>query len=357
MKKTTTIVFLIFICTLLILNIVIADSEISFSERRTLKEFPELNFDTLISGDFMKEFEPYLLDQMVFRDNFRQLKSWFELSVLNKNDVNDLFLENDHIFKLEYPYKPEMTEYFVEYINKINEMYLKDNQVYISLIPDKNYFLDEAYLKIDYIKMIDEIKSSDMTYIDIFQTLSLEDYYTTDPHWRQENLSEVIEMLSKEMNFEMKYQMHDYIQNSFEKFYGAYASQSGFRIDAEELLYLSHPDFEDLIIKNYEKSEATELYDIESLEGMDAYDVFLSGASPLIEIYNPNANTTKELIIFRDSFGSSITPLLVGSYEKITLVDTRYVGAEYLDEFIEFSDQDVLFLYSTLVVNNSMMLK
>ncbi|MBI9011475.1 MAG: hypothetical protein JEZ08_04535 [Clostridiales bacterium] len=357
MKKITTFVFLIFICSILFLNIIIADSEISFSERRTLKEFPELNFDTIMSGEFMTELEPYLLDQMVLRDNFRQLKSWFELSVLSKKDVNDLFVKEDHIFKLEYPYKPELAKHFVAYINKINDLYLKDNQVYISLIPDKNYFLDDNYLKIDYDDMIAEIKSSDLEYIDIFQTLSLGDYYKTDPHWRQENLSEVIEILSKEMNFELKYQMHDYIKSSFNNFYGAYASQSGFRVDSDELVYLSHPDFEDLIIKNYEKSDATDLYDVTSLEGMDAYDVFLSGASPLIEIYNPNADTTKELLIFRDSFGSSITPLLVGSYEKITLVDTRYVAAEYLDQFINFADQDVLFLYSTLVVNNSIMLK
>ncbi len=357
MKKITTIVFLIFICSILFLNIIIADSGISFSERRTLKEFPEMNFNTLMSGEFMKELEPYLLDQMVFRDNFRQLKSWFELSILNKKDVNDLFVKEDHIFKLEYPYKPEMAKHFVDYIDRINDLYLKDNQVYISLIPDKNYFLEEEYLKIDYDDMIAEIKTLDLEYIDILQALSLNDYYKTDPHWRQENLNEVIEILSKEMAFDRKYQMKDYIINSFPAFWGAYASQSGFKVESDELVYLSHPNFSDLIIKNYEKSDATELYDVKSLDGMDAYDVFLSGASPLIEIYNPNADTTKELILFRDSFGSSITPLLIGSYEKITLVDTRYVAFEYLDEFIDFGDQDVLFLYSTLVVNNSMMLK
>jgi hypothetical protein len=91
---------------------------------------------------------------------------------------------------------------------------------------------------------------------------------------------------------------------------------------------------------------------------LDAYDVFLSGASALLVIENPNASSDKELVIFRDSFGSSITPLLIDSYSKIIMIDTRYVPYEYLEQFIEFNaEQDVLFLYSTLVINSSIMLR
>ena len=74
---------------------------------------------------------------------------------------------------------------------------------------------------------------------------------------------------------------------------------------------------------------------------------------PLITIENPNYKSDRELIIFRDSFGSSIAPLLAGGYAKITLVDIRYLRADLLDRFIEFKNQDVLFLYSTSVLNHS----
>ena len=57
--------------------------------------------------------------------------------------------------------------------------------------------------------------------------------------------------------------------------------------------------------------------------------------------------------IFRDSFGSSIAPLLSEGYAKITLVDIRYLRADLLERFIEFKNQDVLFLYSTSVLNHS----
>ena len=37
----------------------------------------------------------------------------------------------------------------------------------------------------------------------------------------------------------------------------------------------------------------------------------------------------------------------------MTLVDVRYIPSAMLDRFIDFHGQDVLFLYSTLVLNNS----
>ena len=85
--------------------------------------------------------------------------------------------------------------------------------------------------------------------------------------------------------------------------------------------------------------------------------MYLSGARSLLTIENPNAATGRELILFRDSFGSSIAPLLVSDYAKVTLVDLRYIQSDYLGQFLTFSGQDVLFLYSTLVLNSSAAIK
>jgi hypothetical protein len=96
---------------------------------------------------------------------------------------------------------------------------------------------------------------------------------------------------------------------------------------------------------------------MEKASGRDPYDVFLSGSVSLLTIENPKSATDRELVIFRDSFGSSLAPLLVESYAKVTLVDIRYLQSERLGQFLQFDDQDVLFLYSTLVLNNSETLK
>lgn len=96
---------------------------------------------------------------------------------------------------------------------------------------------------------------------------------------------------------------------------------------------------------------------MQKLESKDLYEVFLSGPVSLLTVENPNATTDKELIVFRDSFGSAIAPLLMQGYKSITLVDIRYLPSPNLGRFLDFHGQDVLFLYSTLVLNNSETIK
>ena len=99
------------------------------------------------------------------------------------------------------------------------------------------------------------------------------------------------------------------------------------------------------------------VYDRERLEGKDMYEGFLSGTQGILRIDNPNAQTDRELILIRDSFGSAIAPLLVQGYSAVTLVDIRAVQIDMLGNFLAFNGQDVLFLFSSLVLNNSSTLK
>ena len=80
-------------------------------------------------------------------------------------------------------------------------------------------------------------------------------------------------------------------------------------------------------------------------------------ATPLTVITNPAQTNGRRLIIFRDSYANAIAPLFVEGYSKITLVDLRRVSPQYLGNFVEFTNQDVLFLQSTLVLNDSSEIK
>ena len=84
--------------------------------------------------------------------------------------------------------------------------------------------------------------------------------------------------------------------------------------------------------------------------------MFLGGPVSLEVIENPGA-PQRELLVFRDSFGSSLVPLLVQDYSRITLIDIRYVPSNFLGKFVDFHGQDVLMLYSPLLLNQSALLK
>ena len=100
-----------------------------------------------------------------------------------------------------------------------------------------------------------------------------------------------------------------------------------------------------------------DVYNISKLSGLDKYDVYLSGASSLLTITNKQNNTNRELIVFRDSYASSLIPLIIEGYSKITLVDTRYISPKILDNYIDFDNQDIYFLYSALLINDSYSMK
>ena len=140
-------------------------------------------------------------------------------------------------------------------------------------------------------------------------------------------------------------------------FYGVYYGQAALPMEPETMYYLQSDLLDGCKVFDYETNQYARVYDMGKLESKDLYDIFLSGSKSLLRIENPNAATEKELIVFRDSFGSSMVPLLVQGYSAVTVVDIRYISTEVLDRFVEFKGQDVLLLYSTLVLNNSNTIK
>ena len=139
-------------------------------------------------------------------------------------------------------------------------------------------------------------------------------------------------------------------------FYGVYCGQSALPLDPESIHYLINDAIRDCTVYDYQNNRTGTVYDMERAMGKDPMK------SPLrfsVSDYHGKSlrQDGRELVLFRDSFGSSIAPLLLSGYSRITLVDIRYIQPDYLGQFIDFENCDVLFLYSSLVLNNSDTLK
>lgn len=355
-NKIIVIGFVSILFIFFIANIVKKDEQISLTERRKLTQFPTITFKSIKSGKVSENIDKYTVDQFIFRDSFRSIKSFWSKNLYRQKDNNGLFLIDGSIYKIEYPLNKENVKSSADKIKSICDKYLKNNSVYYSIIPDKNYYLQSDYLKID-IKEMQEIMSGiipNVNYIDITKSLDLEDYYKTDLHWKQENLENVTDTIKKEIN--LKEEVNDYEIINLGDFYGAYYGQLGIKIEPDTINILINDTIQNSIVSNYEKNGSQKVYDIENWKSSsDKYDVYLSGATPIIEIKNRNLSNDKELILFRDSFGSSIAPLLLDNYSKITLIDLRYMSSKILDTYVDFENQDVLFLYSSLILNQNVL--
>ncbi len=357
----TTVVTALFFLGLSVFAWVKPADEFSDSERRNLSQFPEISFNTVISGDFMENFEKYTLDQFPLRDKFRTIKALIAFNVFNHSTNNDIYIENGIVSKIEYPLNEEKVVRATEKFRYVYEKYLKDNNTnnYLTIVPDKNYFLAEenGYLSMDYDKMVSLVKDNTefLEYVHIFDDLEISDYYKTDTHWRQEKISDVAERIAAAMGTDIKAEYEEKNLNS--DFYGVYYGQSALPLSPEKIKYLVNDTLENCKVYDHQNSREMPVYDMEKAYGKDPYEMFLGGSLSLITIENEKAKTDKELVIFRDSFGSAIAPLFVEGYRKVTVVDIRYIHPNLLEKYIEFNNQDVLFLYSTSVFNNSETIK
>ena len=142
-------------------------------------------------------------------------------------------------------------------------------------------------------------------------------------------------------------------------FVGSYTANDAADVQSDTLLYLTSDVLSAVTVTDYVNGvpQPGVLYHTDIDADSHTYDLFLSGPMPLQVLESPLASTDRELIIFRDSFGSSIAPYFCEAYAKVTLVDLRYLSSGMLADFISFEGQDVLFLYSTHLINTAMILK
>lgn len=336
------------------------EHDFSESERRRLAKFPELSAETLLNGKFMKEFEDYSLDQFPFRDGFRRIKAIARYDFFQLRDNNGIYIENGSAAEIIYPLNENSVLNAAEKFGEIYDSLLTGSgKIIVSIVPDKGYYLSEAngYPSMDY-GQLEKLLTENMPYArycSIMDTLSINDYYRTDIHWRQESIFPAAEKLASSLGFSLSEQYT--VNDADADFYGVYYGQSALPLSPDRIQYITDDSISAAVVYNAENGSTGGVYDLGKLHGRDPYEFFLSGAAAVLTIENPAAQNDRELVIFRDSFGSALAPWFIGSCSKITLVDIRYIVPSLLGSYVDFTDCDVLFLYSTLVLNESQVLK
>lgn len=264
--------------------------------------------------------------------------------------TDDIVLIDGHLAQVEQPMNNTMADYAIRLFSRVHDEHLSSNDCYFALIPDKYKYLGDK--ENEYTEFYDYMCSglSFATPIELYDLLSADDYYRTDPHWRQDKIIDVAKRINGAIGVECDYDFTEVATVSH--FVGNYAQRSDIAVSADDLTYLSNDVIDDTVIK-----EGIPVYDLTKLSTTEPYDFFLSGNQSVVTIKNDRAENDKRLIIFRDSFASSLAPLLVDGYSEIVLVDLRYVLSDMVADYVDFSDADVLFLYSTTLLNNSFSMK
>ena len=352
-------VFILIIGGFFALNIVTPEPTVLLSERRVPAKLPELTVDALLSGSFMGKFDGYAADRFVFRDTFRRIHAFMTLDVYMLSDKAGLYRSkavgagefraiNETSFR-------QTTERIKRAADSFEGL---DMNIYYSIVPDKSIYA-EMYLPGFDISTAESLLfglMGEYEYIRLAGELSAESFYKTDLHWNQVEIRGMADYILEAMDAG---HTPDVLQRVLAgEFSGVYAGQLALPIDMDAMEYLDVPGLSVRYLN--EKTlefESGPVYDTERFNGVDPYDLFLRGPQPLIVIENENA-PDRELYLFRDSFGSSLAPLLATAYSKVTIIDLRYIHFMMLDMFVEWSEgADVLFIFSSQIFNNPSVLQ
>ena len=331
----TAAVFLAVLFGFSLLHLALPDREVSRSERRRLAQLPPL------SSGFSDKLEEYMLDQFPLREQLRTVNSLVRLYGLGQADIHGIYLQGGGAFRMDGPLQEKQVRHAAAVFSAVQEKYFPSLPSHYVIVPDKNAKAETGRPRLDTETLRGIVREAlpGMTEIDIWDLLSADDYYKTDPHWRQERLLPVAAAICKALGADAP---GTFTEKTLSPFYGAYYGQAALPMAPDTLTYLESAD-----------TKAAEVTGPELLDGTDGYDVFLSGAQAVLTVTSPNVHNGRHLVLFRDSFGSSLAPLLLGSFERITLVDLRYVSAARLADYADLSDAtDVLYLCSTAVWNN-----
>ena len=209
------------------------------------------------------------------------------------------------------PLNTDSVHRFTVKLAALRDTYFPQNDVFVSIIPDKSYYAREQiaqYMSHDSMAGLVRGELYDWNLIDISSALTLEDFYQTDPHWKQERLFGVVDALGEKMGFSVDKKA--FTAHTYDSFTGSYG-RTVKDIRPETLTWLTSPCTDAAVVANTQTPSAVTVYNTALLQSDSAYNVFLSGLSPLTVIESPAAKRDRHLVLFSDSYGSSLAPLLL----------------------------------------------
>ena len=325
-----TALFCVFIFGFGILFFATPDKDFSEQENRFLSQFKAPTWETLVSGEFMEDFEDYVVDQFPLRDKWINLKAWGE-RILGKQENNKVYFGTDKQTLFAQFNKPADLAQRIEYVNKLGDKL--DIPLYFALIPDKSYVwadrLPANAPNVDDGSMISDAKdlvSDKVNFIDLSHALDGEfTFYRTDHHWSTHGAFQGYMALAQAMNGTYTTPLGGMPLVSTD-FYGTTYSSAGANWVEPDDIYTWVSEDSGISVERYPEGRPIpgELYDESCLEKKDKYSMFLGGNQPLCILRNENATTDKKLMVVRDSYSDSLAPFLAQDYAEVHLIDLRY---------------------------------
>lgn len=361
-SKALPILFLTIVFGFYILSFIIPDKAKSAEENRVLAQTPSLSYQTYFEGRFQTKLEQYFNDQFPFRNSLIKWKTVSDLTL----DI----IESNGVIKSKDGYLIERiknpSENNIRHDIKSLDNFKRSNpncNFYFLLAPNAGNIMSEKLPRTVHMSnqnkymtsFFNDLKKIGITPIDSRKTLEKnidkqQLYYRTDHHWTTGAAYLAYKEAHKEMGLDsdIKYKKLSIHRN----FRGTLASKSGFTNGRNDELQIYWPkknqNYHDSIYNFVDVKKTTNtFYAFDNLKKKDAYTIFGGWNHPFYTISTPTQSTRK-LLLVKDSYANCMIPFLTQDFRKIVVVDPRYYFGDINKIMAEEGITDVLFLYNGL---------
>lgn len=349
------------------------DEQSGIDENRALKEMPDITAENIFSGQFSKEFEEYLSDNVGFRskltslsakiNSYKGIKTNLGKIVSVKKDLGaggmsdettQLLVLEDRIMEI-FSDKEKTSYEYSKAVNKYADAFADKVNVYSMLVPTQIEFEKPVYAnasdsQINAITRIYDALDSRIKTVNAYdamkENINEYIYFRTDHHWTQLGAYYGYKAYAKTAD-RTSIDIETQTINSKEGFFGFLYNQ------ANEKSLSDKPDTIQWVepLENYEfTAYAKEADGIISYPGKiyateeesPKYSLFMGGDHSFAEI-ETDVKTGGTVLVIKDSYANALIPLMTNDYERILVVDPRsYYGT--VDDIIEKYEVDDLLI-------------
>jgi len=348
------LLFAAVLAVFLIINIILPDKAMSFTENRPLAQFPRVSPASLSLGTYADDFETYLSDQFAGRDGWRNAVSFIRWVGGNRKEQGVYSAPGGQLLAELIAPAEGVLEANTAFINSAAAK-VPGGNVLVCLVPDAGAVMPNRYppfsVNADQAALFAQVKDGlDEGVVWIDAASAMKDsgvkklYYKTDHHWTTAGAKTVYEAFCGMLHTEPASFTAYTVSRTFN---GSLSALSGFCMLERETIEIYVPEEEESVVLTYtdeQKKKAT-LYDRSKLDTSDQYAVFLGGNSSVIDI-STTAKSERSILVVKDSFANCFIPFLTQHYSRIIVVDPRYYYGDVNGIFTKYAADDVLFLYS-----------
>lgn len=353
--------FLFVVVGLSLGSLILPDRDFSPNENRYLASAPTVSLNKIFDGSFQDGLEDYLKDQVLARDSWITIKTFFQKSTGNTDiggayvgkdgydfekitpdDVDDKLVKknakavNDYFtFCTELLPSEKVNFLLVPTSGLVYKEYLPKN----AILFDQDKYMDEIAAKIENGNVIDARKSLVGSSVDYL-------YYKTDHHWTTDGAFEVANQLRKATGKSEVDKGSVVFETVADNFKGSLYSKI---LDADSscdtINVVNRADAANYTVFADGKDIGS-FYQEEKLSEKDKYTYFFGGNYGEVIITNKNGQGKGNLLVIKDSFANEFVPLIAEDYEHVYMIDLRYYNADMAEYLSENDISEVLVLYN-----------